>query len=159
VPLQFDTSDDNRRIAEAIQAMLKEHLGVDAYLVNKEKKALIEDEERLLYAGLSRGSWIADYADPSSFLDIFESGSPSNRTGFASPEYDELLTRARRSAGGAERLAILAEAERLLVTREFPLTPVYEYVKQTLVNPDRIAGGFQENLLGYHPMKWIRLRP
>jgi hypothetical protein len=39
------------------------------------------------------------------------------------------------------------------------LTPVYEYVKQTLVNPDRIAGGFQENLLGYHPMKWIRLRP
>jgi oligopeptide transport system substrate-binding protein len=159
VPLQFDTTDDNRRIAEAIQAMLKEHLGVDAYLVNKEKKALIEDEERLLYAGMSRGSWIADYADPSSFLDIFESGSPSNRTGFASPEYDGLLTKARRSAGGAERLAILAEAERLLVTREFPLTPVYEYVKQTLVNPDRIAGGFQENLLGYHPMKWIRLRP
>lgn len=158
VAYQFDTSEDHRRIAEAIQAMLARHLGVSVTLVNKEKKAAIEDEERLLYGGLSRGSWIADYVDPASFLDVFESGSPANRTGFASAAYDALLTRARACADRAERLRVLAEAERLLVTREFPLTPIYEYVKQSLVDPDRLAGGFGGSLLGYHPMKWIRLR-
>lgn len=159
VSFQFDTNEDYRRIAEAMQAMFREHLGAEVYLVNKEKKSAIEDEERLLYGGMSRGSWVADVVDPANFLEILESGSPSNRTGFRSQEYDALLSRARACAEPSARLAILAEAEALLVQREFPIAPVYEYVKQTLVNPARVVGGFHENLLGYHPMKWIRVRP
>jgi oligopeptide transport system substrate-binding protein len=157
VQYQVDTNEDNRRIAEAIQAMLRENLGVEVVLVNKEKKALVEDEEGLRYVGMSRGSWIADYVDPLSFLEIFESGAPSNRTGFRCQEYDARLAEARACADPARRRALLADAEGILVTREFPCTPIYEFVKQTLVNPRRIVGGFEENLLGFHPMKWIRM--
>lgn len=157
VEFQYDTNEDHRRVAEAIQEMLKKNLNIDVFLLNKEKKVHIDDEEHLRYGGMSRGSWIADYVDPMTFLEVFESGAPSNRTGFRSPEFDGLLTSARREIDPAGRALILQKAEELLVTREFPMTPIYEYVKQTLVNPARITGGFYENPLGYHPMKWIRL--
>ncbi|MFN0207703.1 MAG: peptide ABC transporter substrate-binding protein [Planctomycetota bacterium] len=158
IEYQFDTSDDHKRIAEAVQAMLKENLGVDVFLVNKEKKVVIDDEENLRYAGLSRGSWIADYTDPATFLDIFETGAPSNRTGFTNKEYDQLLAEARACGDAGKRMQLLSRAEQILMEREFPVTPIYEYVKQTLVNPQRVAGGFYENPMGFHPMKWIRLK-
>ncbi len=157
LPYQFDTNEDHARIAEAIQAMLREHLGIDVWLVNQEKKAVLDDEQQLRYGGLSRGSWIADYVDPMTFLEVFGSESRSNRTGFASADYDRLLAAARACADPERRLEILRDAERLLVEIEHPILPIYEYVKQTLVNPARIVGGFHENPLGFHPMRWIRL--
>jgi oligopeptide transport system substrate-binding protein len=159
VEYQFDTNEDHKRVAEAIQTMLKENLGIEVYLMNKEKKAIIDDEENLRYPGMSRGSWIADYVDPATFLDIFETGSPGNRTGFSNAAYDRLLADARAEGDPARRMRILADAESLLLTKEFPVVPIYEYVKQTLVNPARIVDGFHENPLGFHPMKWIRLAP
>lgn len=157
IEYQYDTNDDHRRIGEAIQAMLRENLGISLFLINKEKKVLIDDEERLRYRGLSRGSWIADAMDPLSFLEIFHSRSPANRTGFSHQQYDAWLDAAQRSADPEERARILANAEKLLVESEFPFTPIFEYIKLTLVNPERIIGGFHENPMGYHPMKWIRL--
>lgn len=158
IELQYDTNEDWKRICEAVQAMLREHLQIDVYLVNKEKKTVIDDEERLAYLGMSRGSWIGDFADPMAFLEVFTSSSSTNRTGFANAQYDALLERARASADEPARRTLMAQAERLLVEEELPFTPLYEFVKQTLVHPERIVDGFHENLLGMHPMKWIRLR-
>ncbi|MBI3819674.1 MAG: peptide ABC transporter substrate-binding protein [Planctomycetes bacterium] len=157
VEFQYDTNEDYKKICEAIQAMLRENLNMRIYLINKEKKVHLDDEENLRYGGLSRGSWIADYMDPMTFLEILAGDSPDNRTGFQCKEYDELLERARAEGDPKARLETLQKAEEILVRREFPITPIYEYVKQTLVDRKRIVGGFYENPLGVHPMKWIRL--
>ncbi|MBO0470661.1 peptide ABC transporter substrate-binding protein [Enterococcus sp. DIV0242_7C1] len=37
------------------------------------------------------GGWGADYVDPSSFLDLFQTGVPYNRGRYSNPEYDKLV--------------------------------------------------------------------
>ena len=51
-----------------------------------------------------------------------------------------LLDRARTEADTGERMALLAEAERVLVEEELPMVPIFHYVSMYMFDPDRITG-------------------
>ena len=51
-----------------------------------------------------RSSWVGDYDDPNTFLDMFVTGGGNNDTGFASPAYDALIAEAAREVGHGETL-------------------------------------------------------
>jgi oligopeptide transport system substrate-binding protein len=70
----YNTSESHKSIAEAIQQMWKRELGIDARLLNQEWKVYLDTEKRKDY-DVSRGGWIGDYADPSTFLETFLSES------------------------------------------------------------------------------------
>ncbi len=143
IEIHFNTSETHRAIAEVVAHHWKQTLGVKARLRNQEWKAFLDAQSRLEY-DVSRSSWIADYADPGNFLEIWTSDNPNNRTGWKNARYDALIASARRERDPARRWPLYAQAEKLLLD-ESPCIPIYSYVSQNLVDPG--LGGFDDNAL------------
>ena len=66
ITYQYNTSEGHRQIAEALQQMWKQTLGVKVTLENQEWKVFTATVRQGDY-DLARGSWIADYADMATF--------------------------------------------------------------------------------------------
>src|SRR5512143_3682253 len=133
ISILFSTSEDHRRIAEAVQAMWTRELGIPVELQNMEFGSTLQAMSALQY-DVARRSWIGDYLDPSTFLDIMRSGDGNNRTGWSDPRYDRLLRAAESEPGAARRLRTLAAAESLLLA-DGPVIPIYHYATAELVKP------------------------
>jgi ABC-type oligopeptide transport system substrate-binding subunit len=142
IELRTSKSPMHDRIALAVTAMWREALGVEASLRSEDfrvLKAAIDARESLLF----RGSWIGDYNDAYSFLQVLKSGFGINLPRYRSAAYDAALA-AAASTSGAERAAHLAAAERQLLV-DVPLIPLYFYVSKHLVAPR--VGGFYNNVM------------
>ena len=155
IELLFNSSENHRLIAEAIQEMWRRELGLDVALLNMEFKTTLEARRVGNYQVL-RSSWIADYADPSSFLDVWRSSSSNNYTGWSSPAYDKLLFEAERLTDPAARFDRLQRAETLLLG-EAPILPIYHYTHVFLIRPSVL--GWHPTLLDHHPYKFVSLQP
>jgi oligopeptide transport system substrate-binding protein len=103
---------------------------------------------------VSRSSWIGDYNDPNTFLELFTSGNGNNRTGWKNPRYDELVGQANRQIDPVKRAALLREAETLLVEEEFPIIPVYFYAGLNFFDGTKIEGVYT-NVVDEHPIQAI----
>ncbi|SHH60111.1 peptide ABC transporter substrate-binding protein [Virgibacillus chiguensis] len=125
VTLSYNTSDLNKEVAEAIQGMFSENIGVDVELENTEWNVFLEDQKALNHQ-LSRSSFLYDYADPVNFLESFITGSYMNRTGWSNEQYDQLIANAKSEADEGKRWEYMYEAEKLLA-EEVPLFPVRYY--------------------------------
>jgi oligopeptide transport system substrate-binding protein len=147
----FNTSEDNRRIAEAVQSMWKRTLGIDVQLANEEWGSYLQDASSLHY-DVARRSWIGDYLDPNSFLACFRSSDGNNRTGFADRRYDALLDQAAVELDPARRMTLLARAESELLGQA-PLIPVYRYRTSELLKP--YVRGLYPTPLDTHPLKYV----
>ena len=90
-------------------------------------------------AALFRGSWIGDYNDAYSFLQILKGGFGINLPRYESAAYDAALEAAGAAAGGPDA-RLLASAERQLLD-DVPLIPLYFYVSKHLVAP-RVHGWY-----------------
>ena len=101
-----------------------------------------------------RSSWIGDYKDPNTFLDMFISNSGNNRTGWTNAAYDALVNRANADRNPERRFAILRDAERLLVEEEMPIIPLFFYTGINYFD-DRQIKGVYNNILDVHPLNAI----
>jgi len=153
IEILFNTLETHRSIAEAIQQMWKKHLGIDAQLVNQEWKVYLDSQRQLNYQ-VCRGSWIGDYPDPNSFLDMWVTGGGNNETGFSNAEYDRLIREAGMTADPKARMEIFHKAEVLLMD-EMPIIPIYFYTKNFLMKPN--VKGWYSNILDDHPWKFVYL--
>lgn len=153
--LRYNTSDENRRIAAALQSMWREVLGAEVELINQEFRVMIAETRRGDVPGMFRGSWIADYDDAGNFLSVMTSGSSANQFGYANPAYDSLVAAALREQGGEERASLFANAEKVLLA-DHPVLPLFFYVSKHLVHP-RVRG-WVDNPLDYHYSRYLRLR-
>ena len=153
--LRYNTSDENRRIAAALQSMWRQVLGAEVELVNQEFRVLIAETRRGDVPGMFRGSWIADYDDAGNFLSVMASGSSANQFGYANPAYDSLVAAAMREQGAEERASLFANAEKVLLA-DHPVLPLFFYVSKHLVHP-RVRG-WVDNPLDYHYSRYLRLR-
>ena len=149
----INTSEAHRKVAEAIQALWKQELGIDVGIYNQEWKVFLDSQSQLNY-DLSRSGWIGDYVHPSSFLDIFTSSNGNNDTGWASLQYDALINRARLAQSDETRMNLLQQAEELLLA-DMPVIPIYWYTRVYLKDP-RVRG-WDPKLLDNHPFKHVWL--
>jgi oligopeptide transport system substrate-binding protein len=140
-----------RNIAVELQAMWQDALGVNISLSKQEQKTWLASMRELTYQ-MTRSSWVGDYNDPNTFLEMFITGSGNNRTGWTSAEYDARLRSAASEADPQKRNAILLDAERLLVLEEAPILPVYHYVGVQFYHADKL-GGVKANLIDDHPFR------
>ncbi|MGE8205090.1 peptide ABC transporter substrate-binding protein [Heyndrickxia sp. NPDC080065] len=150
VTLTYSTSPNHKKIAETMQGMLKENLGVDVKLANMEWNVFTEEQTKLKFQ-LSRSSFLADYADPINFLENFTTGLAMNRTGWSNKKYDQLIKDAKNEADENKRFEIMHEAEKLLFD-EMPLFPLYFYNQVTL-QKDNVKG-IVRHPVGYLELKW-----
>jgi oligopeptide transport system substrate-binding protein len=153
VQLRFNTSAQHRRMAVAVAAMWKQVLGVRTELLHEEWKVFVNNRRQGGLTQAFRGGWIADFADPVSFLDLFRSGEPLNNTFYANPAFDALLDDAAGESG-ARRLQVLQQAETLLL-RDMPAIPLYYYVSRHLVDP-RVRG-YVDNPRDVHLSRYLSL--
>ena len=149
----FDTRERNTAIAVEIQQMWKRELGIDCLLENQDWKVYLNTQARLDY-DVSRSSWVGDYNDPNTFLDMFMSDNGNNRCGWKNAEYDRLINDANRTIDEQKRFAIFQKAETLLLKEGVPIAPIFYYVGINFYDPQK-WGGIHPNVLDVHPFKSI----
>jgi oligopeptide transport system substrate-binding protein len=153
--LWYNANEVHRMLAVAIAAMWHDALGVEVTLMNVDFPTLLQDVEAQR-VDMFRSSWIGDYNDAESFLQIFASDSGTNLPHYRSSEYDALLTEAAAQTNLDTRTALLEHAERILL-RDAPVIPVYFHVGAHLVKP-RVQGWYQ-NVMNVAYSKDLSLAP
>ena len=153
--LLYNSSENHRKIAVAVQQMWHRQLGVEVRLANQDWKVYLASRRNGDY-DIARAGWIGDYLDPNTFLDLMVGDSGNNHTGWKDPLYDALIARAARAMDRDARWALFQHAERMLVEQS-PLLPIYVYTNISLVRPE--VRGWHANLLDHHPYKHVSLAP
>ncbi|MCZ7638398.1 MAG: peptide ABC transporter substrate-binding protein [Verrucomicrobia bacterium] len=148
------TGQEHAKVAVELKHIWETELGLRIELDNREKRVFIAAQRQLDY-DLSQSSWVADYNDPNTFLELFGSSNGNNRTGWASPRYDAWLQTAQAEADAATRRRVLAQAEGFLIAEEAVVAPVYFSSGFMFFRPDRI-GGLHANALDVHPLNAVR---
>ncbi|MDQ7247121.1 peptide ABC transporter substrate-binding protein [Dongia sedimenti] len=143
IELLYNTSENHKKIAIAVQSMWKQ-VGVDATLNNQEWQVYLDTRDNKAY-DVARAAWIGDYADPMSFLDIFLSDAGvRNDAGYNNPKYDELVKKSAGISDPKERMQVLQDAEKVFLD-DLPLIPLLYYKTKHMVSK-RVAGWTYNNL-------------
>ena len=151
VTLSFNTSEGHKQVAEAIQAMWQQELGITVELANQEWKVFLANAEQTNFQ-ICRMGWIGDYADPYTFLELLTSDCGNNHSNWSSTTYDTLLEQANQQHDAEERLSMLREAEAFAL-HEQPLIPLYVYTRTQLIKP--YVRGIWGNHQDRHPWKYM----
>ena len=144
-------SDLDRDIAVELQGMWRDNLGITVQLQQQEWKVYLSSLTNLDY-DLCRSSWVGDYKDANTFLGCFVTDDGNNRTGWSSKKFDTLIADAGRELDREKRFAIFLDAEKLLVTDDVAICPLYYYVGIQFYDAERL-GGVEANLTDEHPIK------
>ncbi|MDB6149010.1 MAG: oligopeptide transport system substrate-binding protein, partial [Chthoniobacter sp.] len=144
-------SDLDRDIAVELQGMFARELGVTIQLQQQEWKVYLASLSSLDY-DLARSTWVGDYGDPNTFMDMFVTDGGNNRTGWSSAVYDKAIEDAARELDPQKRFEIFRHAEKLLISDEAVICPLYYYVGIQFYDHERL-GGIEPNVLDEHPLK------
>jgi oligopeptide transport system substrate-binding protein len=142
------------RVGVELQQMWRDALGIRLELRQMEKQVYSKAQRSLDY-DVTRSSWMGDFDDPVTFLDLFRADNGNNRTGWKNDRYDELMDRAAREPVLERRKEILREAETLLIRDEAPIAPIYFFAGFNYYDPQRVSG-IEGNILDIHPLNAIR---
>ena len=141
------------KVGIELQQMWRDTLGIEVELRQIERKVFYSSQSKLDY-DISMSSWIGDYNDANTFLDLFTSTSGNNRTGWKSDRYDTLIKEANLQTDLQKRAGIFKQAENILITDDVPIVPIYFYAGFNYFDPQKI-GGIWQNILDEHPMQYI----
>ncbi|MFZ7119357.1 MAG: peptide ABC transporter substrate-binding protein [Eubacteriaceae bacterium] len=141
----YNVNTGHAQIAEALQSMWKEQLGIDCTLVSQEWGVFIQTRQDGDYE-VARDGWLGDYNDPITFIDMNTTTSGNNNSHWSNAEYDELVKQVKNSSSREERYTLMHQAEDILM-EEAAVTPIYYYVDIFLKSPT--LEGFYSSPLGY----------
>jgi oligopeptide transport system substrate-binding protein len=133
VTLLYNTAESHKKIAEAVQEMIKKNLGVSIKLANQEWKTYLDTTAQKNYQ-MARMGWIGVLLDPAVILDYYLGDSPNNRTGWKNEKYDSLIAQAKVEQDPDKHYQLLHDAEKVLM-EDLPFVPVYHYTNTYLTSP------------------------
>ncbi|MDO4536382.1 MAG: peptide ABC transporter substrate-binding protein [Clostridium perfringens] len=140
----YNTASNHQMIAQAIQDMWKNNLGIDVELKNEEWAVFQNTRNNFQYE-ICRHGWIGDYNDPMTFLDMWVTDGGQNNAGYSNTEYDSLIAQAKSEQDGEKRTELLRQAEDVLM-EDMPIIPIYYYTNVVCAK-DNIKG-FVKSPLG-----------
>jgi oligopeptide transport system substrate-binding protein len=131
--LSYETSTA-RDVATFLQSQFEDNLGakINVKIQPFDRKLELEanGEFQMSYQG-----WGADYNDPMTFLDLWESESPFNTGGYKNERYDQLINQAQTETDSGRRMDLLIEAERLLIMKDAGVVPMFFQGITRLIEP------------------------
>ncbi|MDO4493637.1 MAG: peptide ABC transporter substrate-binding protein [Clostridia bacterium] len=149
VVYNFNTSEAHKAIAEACGQDWDSVLGMKISLENQEWQTYTNGLAEHTF-GVARLGWIADYNDPTTYLELFTTGNPYNYGVYENASFDEKIVAAKGMLPCAERDEVLYGAEtELFGEGGFPVLPVYYYTNMYC------AQGVTN--MGYTPMGYFFL--
>ncbi len=152
--LLHNTEINHRRLAVAMAAMWRDVLGVETEILNQEWQVFLQTRRTKMDTQVFRYGWVGDYNDPYTFAEILDSKHGLNDMAYDNPRYDELLLQASREADPAARMALLEEAERIMLD-DMPVLPIYYYVSKQMVKP--WVAGYESNIMDHHHSRHFRI--
>lgn len=136
--ITYNTGQGHDIIAQAIKNMWQTKLGVVVTLEGLETKNFSDRLKSKNYT-IARASWFGDYPDPTTWLQKMATGDGNNDCGWSNAQYDALLAQAQHELDATKRMALLSDAEAILV-REQPMALLFHYVSIYLWDPARVQG-------------------
>ncbi|MEN3026975.1 MAG: ABC transporter substrate-binding protein [Chlorobiota bacterium] len=154
----------NGQIAEAVQAMLRENLGITVELRQVEFAQHLKeiDAGRVPFFRLG---WVADYPDPENFLNLFYGKlvpakgtdiSPINSTRYRNPSFDALLEQALSTPDRQRRMELYRQAEQLAIG-DAPMIILFYDEDYRLLQP--YVAGYRNNAMDRRFYKYVWLQP
>ncbi|MED0902345.1 peptide ABC transporter substrate-binding protein [Bacillus nitratireducens] len=104
---------------------------------------------------ISYAGWSPDYADPMTFIDMFESKSPYNQMSYSNPKYDEMVQKAGNEllSDPKKRWEALGKAEKLFLEEDAGLVPLYQTGRSYVMKPN-VKGIVKHNISPEYSFKW-----
>ncbi len=131
--LSYYTNETVKTIVEAMQQMWEENLGIKVNVSTEEWAVYYENIQALNYDVGAMG-WGGDYLHPMTFFGLRLSEDINNNSGYANPEYDALIDKAKAETDPMESMRIMREAEDLLMA-DMPLIPLYYRASPRMMAP------------------------
>ncbi|MCX7571886.1 peptide ABC transporter substrate-binding protein [Tumebacillus sp. DT12] len=129
-----DDDEVGKKTMEYIQAQYKQYLGIEPDVQNLPKKLRVQQQNDGQFEMLAPSRWGADYNDPMTFLDLWESDGMFNYISYNSPEYDKLVKGAKVEADPQKRTQMLVDAEKILMN-DAAIGPLYFLGRSYLKRP------------------------
>ncbi|MGC6770093.1 peptide ABC transporter substrate-binding protein [Enterococcus sp. LJL128] len=122
-----DDTDSTKKLTEYIQGVLNDTLDGIKVTVTPVPFSVRLDRGNSGNFEAIMGGWGADYADPSSFLDLFVTGNAYNRGRYSNKEYDKLIesSNVTHAADPEARWEDMLKAEKLLMD-DMGVIPIYQ---------------------------------
>jgi oligopeptide transport system substrate-binding protein len=143
--LMFNTSSGHQRIAEAIQQMWKDTLGVNVKLVNQEWAVYLATIKGADTPQIFRLGWCQDYPDANNFIrenfdanassNPYTDGKPSGGVFYDNPDFFAGLAAAATESDPVKRVEMYAALEETLVKTDAVIAPIYWYSRNTVTKP------------------------
>lgn len=143
--LSYNTDEAHKKIAQAVQEMWKQNLGIEVNLENMEFQVLLDNRKAGNF-DIARAGWMGDYKDPMTMLDLFMTDNPQNDSKWSNKEFDELLKKTAASPDQKVRMDSMKAAEKIMM-EEMPIIPIYFYTQARLEKPN--VTGVYKPLLAY----------
>ncbi|HET7006012.1 MAG TPA: peptide ABC transporter substrate-binding protein [Candidatus Binatia bacterium] len=134
IVLGYNTQEDHKLVAEAIQAMWQKNLNVVVKIENQEWKVYLKKLQTDPFV-VHRAGWGADYPDPDNFMKLFTSNSGNNHGRWKNPKYDQLLDQAASESDSAKRVQLYDQAQRLLTETDAAIAPLFWKAEATMLSP------------------------
>ncbi len=134
ITLTYRSEERNHLVVQAIQQQWFETFGIRIKLEATENKVLFDRVSKQDYQ-LAFGGWIADFADPINFLELFKyKNGGCNNTLWENPRFTELLDQSVKASDPLKRQAILKESEKILI-EDMPIIPVFYHTMLYVSQP------------------------
>lgn len=150
VTLMYNTAENHKKIAEAVQEMITNNLGVNVKLANQEWGTYLDTTKQGNFQ-MARMGWIGIFLDPVVNLDYYLGDSPNNRTGWVNEEFDSIMAASKVEQDPDKRYELLHQAEEILMT-DMPFMPINFYKNTYLVSQDYENIAYYVNRYPY--LKW-----
>lgn len=137
ITITIDDRDSVKTEAAVYQQQWQQNLGIKVEVQSLPYKTKLSEVQAGNYQ-IAISGWGPDYNDPSTFLEVFRSGSGMNDTHYASEDYDAALDAAKELTDSEERAKAYAKAEEILLN-DSPIAPAYFSNTAYLVS-DRLQG-------------------
>lgn len=144
--LLFNTASSHQAIAETIQQMWKDTLGINVKLTNQEAAVFWDTIKSTDTPQIYRAGWCLDYPDANNFArevvavngaqnPADESGEPYGGFNWKNEKYEELVLQAATEADPAKRVELYAQAEQIAMVDDAVMIPIYWYTNLDLTKP------------------------
>jgi oligopeptide transport system substrate-binding protein len=134
IVLGYNTDEEKKLVAEAIQSMWQKHLGVVVRIENQEWKVFLKKLQNDPFP-VFRAGWGADYPDPDNFMKLFTSNSGNNHGRWKNTRYDQLLEIAALELDAKKRGKVYDDAQKLLTEIDVAIVPLYWKGESTILSP------------------------
>lgn len=144
ITLMFNTSSGHQKIAEAIQQMWKDVLGLNVKLVNQEWKVYLNTIRGEETPQIWRLGWCQDYPDANNFIrEVFYPGGSGNPktdgsvggVSWNNETFNQLVLDAAMETDPQKRVEMYAQAEQIFVYEDAVIIPIYWYTRVSVSKP------------------------